>query len=106
MKYAHLWCQIESQVTATGQTVFNQKGNLIRQAKLNGAGKSTGLAEVDEVLEGEGKRDRFGELDIDVQLWLLDVGVAAEGNGSVTNIAVARELDTILGGLDGDYAQG
>jgi len=96
----YLWCQVESQITATGKTVLNKKRNLVGQAKLDSAGKTTGLAEVDEVFEGKGKRDWFTELNLNIVLWLIDVCVASESDSTVTDISVALELDTILGGLN------
>jgi hypothetical protein len=94
--------QVESQVTASCQGIFNQERNFIRQAKLDSLGKTGSLAEVDEVFEGEGQRDGFGELDFDVQVWLLDIVVASKSYSTVTNITCTRELDTILGCFDGD----
>jgi hypothetical protein len=98
----YLRSQVESQVTASGQVILNQERNLIGQAKLDSLGKPRSLAEVDEVFKGESQRDGFGELDFDVQLWLLDVAVASESNSTIANITVAGELDTILGCLDRD----
>jgi hypothetical protein len=98
-----LWSQVESQVTASGQVIFNQERNLIGQAKLDSLGKSRSLAEVDEVFKGESQRDRFGELNFDVQFWLLDVVVASKSDSTIANITRAGELDTILGCLDRDY---
>jgi hypothetical protein len=97
-----LWSQVESQVTASGQVIFNQERNLIGQAKLDSLGKSRSLAEVYEVFKGEGQRDGFGELNFDVQFWLFDVAVASKSDSTIANITRAGELDTILGCLDRD----
>lgn len=101
----YLWCQVESQIAATGQAILHKKRNLVRQAKLNGARKSTGLAEVDKVFEGEGKGDRLSKLDLNIECWLVDVGVASEGNSAVTDISIALEFNTILRSLDWDYSK-
>jgi hypothetical protein len=98
-----LWSQVESQVTASGQVIFNQERNLIGQAKLDSLGKSRSLAKVDEVFKGEGQRDRFGELNFDVQFWLLNVAVTSKSDSTIANITRAGELDTILGCLNRDY---
>lgn len=61
-----------------------------------------GLAKVDEVLEGEGERNRLGQLDVNVLFRLVNVGVAAEGDGSIADVAGAGELDSVLAGIEGD----
>jgi hypothetical protein len=73
----YLGGQVESEVTASGQSIFNQQRNLIGQAELDRLGKTSSLAEVYKVLEGEGQGDGFGELDFDVKVWLLDIVVAS-----------------------------
>lgn len=65
-----------------------------------GGGQVGGLAEVDKVFEGEGQGDGFGDVNHDVLIGLVDVGVLAKSDGAVTNITLARELDTLLGGLN------
>lgn len=87
-------------MASSGQAVLNQQGNLLGQVQLDRAGQVGGLAEVDKVLEGEGQSDRFGKSDLDILLRLLDVGVGANGNGAVTNVAGAGKLDALLAGLD------
>jgi hypothetical protein len=69
--------QVESEVTASSQSIFNQKRNLIGQAELDRLGKTSSLAEVYKVLEGEGQGDGFREFDFDVKLRLLDIVVAS-----------------------------
>jgi hypothetical protein len=89
-------------VTAA-QTVFHQQRHLLRQREGDFGGEVGGLAEVDEVLEGEGKGNGFGEVDGDVLLGLVDAGVLTDGDGSTANVALAGELDTLLRGLNDDY---
>jgi hypothetical protein len=96
----YLRSQVESQVAAAGQVILHQERNLVRQAKFDSLGKSGSLAEVDEVFQGEGQRDRFGELNFDIQFWLLDIVVASESDSTVANITRTGELDTILVCLD------
>jgi hypothetical protein len=73
----YLGGQVESEVTASSQSIFNQQRNLIGQAELDRLGKSSSLAEVYKVFEGESQGDRFGEFDFDVKVWLLDIVVAS-----------------------------
>jgi hypothetical protein len=97
----YLGSEVESQVTAS-KTVLNKQGHLLGQVQLYRAGQVGRFAEVDEVLEGEGQGDGFGERDGNVLVGLVDVGVLADGNGAVTNVTGAREFDTLLAGLDDD----
>lgn len=99
---AYLRSKVESEITASSQLVFDQEGNLVGEAEFDGFRETSSLAEVDEVLEGESQGDRLGELDFDIQIWLLDVVVRSQSNSTVTNITSTGELDTILGGLDGN----
>lgn len=86
-------------MTAT-QTVLYQQRHLLGQVQRYRAGQVGGLAEVDEVLEGEGQSDGFGEGNGDVLVGLVDVGVLADGDGTVANVTRAGELDTFLASLD------
>jgi hypothetical protein len=97
----YLGGEVEAQVT-TAKRILNQERNLLGQVQPYGAGQVGGLAEVDEVLEGEGQGDGLGEVNGNVLLGLLDVGVLADGNGAVTDVTRAGELDTFLAGLDDD----
>ena len=99
----YLRSQVESQVTASSQVILNQERNFIGQAKLDSLGKSRSLAEVDQVFKGEGQRDWFGELNFDIEFWLLDIIVAAKSDGTIANVTRAGELDTIFRCLDRDY---
>jgi len=102
--HAYLGREIEPQITAASQCVLNQEGHFVRQAKLNTVGERRCLAEVDKVLEGEGKGDGLAELDLNSLRRLLYIGMLAQGHGSVANVALGRELDAVLACLDGDYA--
>lgn len=97
----YLGGEVEPQVTAS-KTVLNKQRHLLGQVQLYRAGQVGGLAEVDEVLEREGQGDGFGERDRDVLIGLVDVRVLADGDGAVTNVTGAGELDTLLAGLDDD----
>lgn len=66
-------------------------------------GERSGLAEVDEILEGESQLHRFRQLNLDVVLGLFHLGAASERDGTIANIASTGELDTILGRLNVDY---
>lgn len=96
---SYLRGQVEAQVTTT-ETVLNEQRHLLGEVQRYGGGQVGGLAEVDKVLEGEGQGDGFGDVNHDVLLGLVDVGVLADGDRSVTDVTVAGELDTLLVGLD------
>ena len=98
----NLWCQVESQIAGASQTVLDQQGDLVRQADLDSVGQGLGFAKVDEVLEREGQGYGLGELNLNVVLLLLDVLVAAQSDRAVSNVSVGRELDAVLGCLNGD----
>lgn len=68
--------------------------------QANGGGKVGGLAEIDKILKGEGQSDGLGKLDRNILVGLVDVGVCANGNSTVTNVTGAGELDTLLASLN------
>lgn len=104
-KCAYLWREVEAEVAVAGQGVLDQQGHLVRQANLDRVGQPRSLAEVDEVLEREGQRNGLAELDLNGLLRLLDVGMLAERDRAVANVALGRELDAVLGRLDCNCAQ-
>lgn len=69
--------QVVSKVTASSQIVFNQQRDLVGEAELDRLGETSGLAELDQVFQGEGQGNGFGELDVDVQLGLVNIGMAS-----------------------------
>lgn len=101
---AYLGGEVEPEVGVVGKAVLNKQRHLVAEAKLDLTTEAGGLAEVDKVLEGEGKGDGLGKADLDVLLLVLDVGVLAKGDGTVANVASASELDTLLCALNGDCA--
>jgi hypothetical protein len=76
----NLWCEVESQVAATGEGVLNQERHLAGEADLDLVRQGSGLAEVDQVLEREGQRNGLGQLNVDVQIGLVNVGVASQSD--------------------------
>jgi hypothetical protein len=54
------------------------------------------FAKIGEVLERKGEGDGLGELNVDIHIGLLHVGVAAKSDGTVTNVTIGGELDTVL----------
>lgn len=66
----------------------------------NGGGKVGGLAEVDKVLKGESQGNGFRQLNSDILIRLVDVGVLADGDRAVSNVTGAGELNTLLAGLN------
>ena len=102
MEETYLRREIEPQIAVVGELVLNQQRHLITQAQLHLVREAASLAEVDEVLEGEREGDGLAELDVDVLRLVLDVGVRAQRDGAVADVAAACKLDAVLGGLDGD----
>lgn len=94
--------EVEAQVAAAREVVLDQERHLAGQADLHLVGQGGGLAEVDQVLERKGQGNGLRQLNVDVVLGLVDGGVASQRDGAVANVAVARELDAVLGGLDAD----
>jgi hypothetical protein len=104
-RITYLWREVETQITASRQGVLDQQGHLVGEADLDLGRQRRGLAEVDEVLEGEGERDGLAELDLDRLVRLLDARVLPQRDGPVADVALARELDAVLAGVDGDCAE-
>ncbi|RJE16887.1 hypothetical protein PHISCL_10776, partial [Aspergillus sclerotialis] len=77
---------------ATSEIVLNKQRNLLRQTELDLGRQVRGLAEVDEVLEGEGKGDGLGERKRNVLVGLVHVGMLADGDGAVPDIAWHENL--------------
>lgn len=86
---AYLWRKIEPQVAAPGEPVLYKKRYLLRQAEFDRAGQATSFAEIDEIFEGEGECNRFGKIDRDILVRLLDVGVWSNRDTPVPNISLA-----------------
>lgn len=98
----YLWCEVEPQIAVVGKPILDKKRNLSRQAKLDAAGQTRSLAEVDKVLERKGQGNWLGKLNLDVGLWLVDVGVRAKSDGSRSNVTIASKLDAFFCALDRD----
>ena len=75
--WTDLWCQIESQVAIRSQAVLDQQRDFVRKAELDGARQTTCLAEIDQVLQRERQGNGLGERDVNVELWLLYVGMTS-----------------------------
>ena len=103
---AHLGSKVESQITAAGKGVLDQQGDFVGEAQLHSLGETCSLAEVGEVLEGKGQSHGFGELNVNVRVWLLHIGFRPQSDGPVADISSTREFDTLLGGFDGDCTKG
>lgn len=97
MSRCYLWREVEAQITARPrELVRDEQWYLVGQADRDLARETRGLAEVDEVFEGEGQRHGLGELDLDILLLILDVGVLSQGDGTIADVAAAAELDSVL----------
>lgn len=90
---------------AAAKRILNKQRHLLGQVQPYGGGQVGGLAEVDEVLEGEGQGNGLGEVNANVLIRLFDIGVLADSNGAVTNVTRAGELNTLLAGLDDDWRE-
>lgn len=97
--------KVEPQVAVVGEGVLDKQGNFIRQAQLDPVRKTAGLAEVDEVLEGECECYGLAHGDFDVLIRLLNVAVLTESDRSGTNVSVALEADTLLCAFNGHWAE-
>lgn len=60
MTATHLGSEIESQMPALSQSVFNQQRNLCRETQANGVREASCLAKVCQILEREGEGNWFG----------------------------------------------
>lgn len=98
----YLGRKIEPQIRASRNVVLDQKGHLIRQADLDRARQRARLAKVDEVLERERQAHGLAQLNLDILGGFINIGVLAESNAAVADIALAAELDAVLGRLDVD----
>ena len=59
----YLGSKEEPEVTATIQTVLDEKGNFLREAETDVARQGLGLAEVEEILDRESQGDGLGQVD-------------------------------------------
>lgn len=98
----YLGRKIEPQIRASRNVVLDQQRHLVREADLDGAAQRARLAKVDEVLEREREGDGLAQLNLDILRGLVDIGVLAEGDAAVANVALAAELDAVLARLDVD----
>jgi hypothetical protein len=94
--------EVEAQVAGACNLVLNQEWHFVGEADLDLVRKTDRLAEVDEVLEGESERDGLCQLNGDVVIRLVEVGVGAQHDRAVTNVTTACKLNTVLGSLDDD----
>jgi hypothetical protein len=79
---AYLRGEVEPQIAVVLHAVLDKEGHLAGQAELDGVGQAASLAEVLEVLQGEGERHRFSQVDRNVLLRLLYIGILPKLNGS------------------------
>ena len=97
----HLWSKIKPQI-ANAQIELDQQGYLARETDLDLIREVCRLAKVDQVLEGERKRDGFGQRNRNVLFGLVDAGVRTDGNHTTSDITFAREFNAFLGSVDFD----
>jgi hypothetical protein len=75
LNLAYLGGEVEPQITVGHNTVLDKQGNFAGQAEFDRFGQSTRLAEVCQVFQGEGERDRLSQVDFDVLAGLLHTAV-------------------------------
>ena len=92
----YLGCQIEPQVAIALETVLDEKRHLVGETQLDLIGHAACLAEVDKVLQRECERYGLGQIDLNVVLWLLHIGVASQLDRARANVARALEAHTVL----------
>ena len=63
MSLSYLGGEVEPKIALVLQTVLDKQRNLAGEAELDLIGQATSLAEVGQVLEREGKRDRLGHVN-------------------------------------------
>lgn len=98
----HLGSKVEAQPAGSLHCVLHQQWHFAGQANLDLCRQCRCLAEVDQVLERKGQRHGFAQLNLHVLLWLLHILVATQRHCAATNVALARELDSVLAGVDVD----
>jgi hypothetical protein len=79
---AYLGGEVEPQIAVVLHAILDKQGHLARQAELNGVGQAASLAEVLEVLQGEGEGNGLSQVDRNVLLGLFYVADLPELNGS------------------------
>lgn len=76
----YLRSEVEPQVAVVGKTVLDKQRDLVAEAEFDVVAQTRSLAEVDQVLKGEGESDWLAQVDLDVLLVVLDVGVLAQSD--------------------------
>lgn len=77
---AYLRGQVEPEIAVVGKAVLDKQRHLVAEAELDLTTEAGGFAEVDEVLEGEGKSNGLSQADLDVLCVVLNVGVLAKSD--------------------------
>lgn len=73
----------------TRDLILHQQRDLVGEADADVVGQAGSLAEVDKILERECKGDGLLQLNFNVFLGLVHIGVTSEGDGGIADIAVA-----------------
>ena len=76
-------------MTIAGELILNQQRHFLRQTQPHFGRQTACFAKVDEILEGEGKRHWLGEINGDIVVRLLDVGVLSQRDCTASDIALA-----------------
>lgn len=79
---SYLGGEVESQVAVVLHAVLDEQGHFAGQTQLDRVGQPARLAEVGQILQREGQRDRFGQIDLDVLARLVHAAVLPELNGT------------------------
>lgn len=92
----YLGCKIEPQVAVALEAVLDEERHLVREAQLDLIGHAACLAEVDKVFQRECEGHGLGQIDLNVVLWLLHIGVASQLNRAGANVARALEAHAVF----------
>lgn len=77
---AYLGGQVEPEIAVVGQAVLDKERHFVAEAELHLTTEASGFAEVDKVLQREGKSNGLSQADLDVLCLILNVGVLAESD--------------------------
>jgi hypothetical protein len=96
----YLGRKVESQVAVVRETIFDKQGHFAGEGELDFVGQPAGLAEVCEILQGEGERHRLGQVNRNILFWFIYVVGVPEVDGSRADVTLASELDAFFGALN------
>jgi len=82
--------------------VFNKNRHSLQQSQRNASAQRSSFGEIDEILQTETQRDSRREFYRDIIRRVFRVIIRFQGNLSISNISLTRELDAVLWDFDCD----